>query len=66
MSEFTPEQRAEIKEVVHEALTDFFKGYGTMSKSFIMTTAIIIGSFAVIAGGLKWLLGLFGFVILSK
>lgn len=34
---FTDEQRAEIKELVSEALTDFFKGYGLAGKNIIVT-----------------------------
>lgn len=62
---FSEAQRAEIKAIVHEALAEFFKGYGITGKNIIVTTAVIIGSLAVITGGLKWIIGLFGYSILK-
>lgn len=60
---FTPEQREEIKKIVHEALTEFFRGYGAIGKNIIVTAAVIVGSLAVIGGGLRWFISVFGFVI---
>lgn len=66
MSQFTEEQKQEIKQLVHEALIEFFSSKGTLTKNVLLTTAAIIGSLVVIGGGFKWLLGLLGFTILSK
>lgn len=56
----------EIKEVVAEALIEFFTTKGKLSKNIIVTTAVVIGSIAVIGGGIKWLLGIIGFSYLGK
>ena len=56
----------DLKPIINEALTEFFKGYGRVGKSTVVTIAVIIGSIAVIGGGVKWLLGLFGFAVLMK
>jgi hypothetical protein len=61
MSEFTDKQREEIKSVVHEALTEFFKGYSIAGKNIVVTTAVIIGSLLVIFGGIKSVLAFIGF-----
>ena len=58
--------KAEIKEVVNEALIEFFTTKGKLSKNIIITTAVIIGSLVVIAGGFKWILGIIGFSYLGK
>jgi hypothetical protein len=63
---FTPEQKQEIKGIVHEALTDFFTGYGQTGKQFIITAAIVVGSVTVILGGFKTVLGWLGFTMLSR
>lgn len=56
----------EIKEVVAEALIEFFTTKGKLSKNIIVTAAIVIGSLVVIGGGLKWILGLIGFSYIGK
>jgi hypothetical protein len=56
----------EIKEVVAEALIEFFTAKGKLSKNVLVTTAVIIGALAVIGGGIKWMLGLIGFSYLAK
>lgn len=63
-STFTKEQRDELKAIVHEAMTDYFLQKGKSGKALIVGAAIIIGSIAVIFGGLKSLLGWLGFVIM--
>lgn len=65
-SVFTDEQREEIKVIMHEALGEFFTDKGKLGKNIILTTAVIIGALAVIAGGLKWLLGFIGFTYIGK
>lgn len=63
---FTDEQRDEIKTIVHEALVEFFSTKGVLTKNIIVTIAVIVGSFAVIFGGIKWLLGLLGIGFITK
>lgn len=60
-SSFTPEQKAEIKAIVHEALVEFFKGFGPIGKNVIVTTAVVLGSITIIFGGVKTLLTWIGF-----
>jgi uncharacterized membrane protein len=66
MSEFTAEQKTEIKAIMHEALAEFFSAKGKLTKSVLVTAATVIGSLVVIGGGLKWFLGLIGFHYLAK
>lgn len=61
---FTDAERAEIKTIVHEALVEFFKGYGMKGKNTIVTAGIIIGALVVILGGFKTILGWVGFTYL--
>lgn len=63
---FSDEQKAEIKEIVSEALVEFFTAKGTLGKNVLVTTATIIAAVVVIGGGFKWLLGLFGFSLISR
>ena len=53
----------EMKNIVHDALVDFFTNKGLLTKNVLVTTAMIVGALVVIGGGFKWLLGLFGFII---
>jgi hypothetical protein len=66
MTEFTPEQEKRIKELVNEALIEFFSAKGSLTKNFLIATATIIGSIVIIGGGLKWILGFIGFTYISK
>jgi hypothetical protein len=63
---FTPEQKQEIKEIVHEALSEFFRGYGMTAKNVIITAAILIASITAIFGGIKTLFAWLGFTILRS
>ena len=65
-SNFTPEQKEEIKSLVHEALVEFFASKGNLTRNILVTTATVIGSLVVIFGGIKWVLGLIGFTYISK
>lgn len=65
-SVFTLREQHAIKELVHEALVEFFKTYGLAGKSFIVGAAIIIGSLTVILGGAKVILGWIGFSYMSR
>lgn len=56
----------EMKQIVHDALIEFFATKGTLTKNVLLTTAMIIGALVVIAGGFKWLIGIFGFTIMTK
>lgn len=58
--------RAEIKGAVNEALIDFFTSKGVLTKNIIITSAIILGSLAVIAGAGKGFLGWLGFSYMAK
>jgi len=62
---FTTEQRAEIKEIVSEALVEFFAAKGLLGKNILLTAATIIGAVTIIFGGFKVLLGWLGFVWLA-
>jgi len=58
--------KEEMKQIVHDALVDFFSTKGKLGKQILVTTAIIMGSLAVIGGGFKWLIGLIGYSILKQ
>lgn len=66
MTQFTSEQEKRIKELVNEALIEFFSTKGSLTRSILVTTATIIGSLAVIGGGIKFILGVLGFTYLAK
>lgn len=55
----------DIKEVVREALLETLFTTGKWTKIGLITAATVIGSVAVIGGGLKWLLGLIGFTYIK-
>ncbi len=63
---FTEEQKEEIKHLVHEALAEFFKGYGLLGGNLLYTAAKIIGALVVIFGGFKLFLTWIGFSYISK
>lgn len=52
----------DMDEIVRAALKEVFLQTGKGAKAVIITSAVIIGSLIVIGGGLKWLLGLIGFI----
>lgn len=58
---FTDDQRAEIKELVHEALVEFFTSSGRLGKNLLIGTAVLVGAITVILGGAKAILGWLGF-----
>ncbi len=60
------ELKDEIREVFADELKNFFKVTGINTKTFIVGAAVIIGSLAVIGGGLKWVLGFIGFTYFIK
>lgn len=63
---FTKEQKEEIRQIVHDALTDYFSSKGKIGKQVILSAAIIIGSITVIVGGIKTVLAWLGFTYLGK
>lgn len=63
---FTEDQKAEIKAIVHEALLEFFSTKGSLAKNILVTLATIVGSLAVISGGLYWILKFMGFTYIGK
>lgn len=58
---FNDEQKAEIKRLVHEALAEFFKTYGTIGKNAFLTIVSLITGIVAIGIALKVFLGWFGF-----
>lgn len=56
--------RAEISDIVREAMVDVLLTAGKGTKAVIITAATVIGSIIVIGGGLKWFLGYIGFTYL--
>lgn len=58
--------RNELKDVVREAIADSLLSAGKWAKIAIVTLATIVASIAIITGGLKWILGLFGFFIIKN
>ncbi len=58
---FTEEQKSEIKEIVHEALVEFFTDTGRIGKNVLIGIASVVGALIVIGGGAKILLAWFGF-----
>jgi hypothetical protein len=65
-SSFTKEQREEIKNIVHEALGEFFASKGKVTKQYLIGAAVVIGSLTVILGGFKAILGWLGFTYIGK
>lgn len=63
---FTEEQRKEIKNVVHEALVEFFSAKGKLTKQVLVGLAVIVGSLTVIFAGFKAILGWLGFHYIVK
>lgn len=63
---FTDEQKSEIKEIVTEAMSEYFLSKGKTWKSYIITVATIVGAFTVIFGGLKMILASLGFTIINN
>ena len=61
-SVFSDVEREEVKNIVHEALNEFFKTYGLRGKNLIVTAALLIGALVVIFGGIKSVLGWLGFM----
>ena len=57
--------KIQMKEIVYDALIDFFEDKGRMTKNILVTTAVVIGALVVIGGGFKWILGLFGYSIMK-
>ena len=62
---FTPDQRDEIKKIIYEALSEYFKEYSRAGKTWIYTLAGIVASLTVILGGLKVMLAWLGFSYIS-
>ena len=56
-------KKGDFEKIVKDALFENLLGLGKATKITLITLAMIIGAIAVIGGGLKWLIGLFGFTI---
>lgn len=59
-------KREEMDEIVRQAMTDTFLTVGKTTKMTLITVATIIGAIAVIGGGARWILELFGFSYMVK
>lgn len=57
--------KGDIEEIVRATLLDVLFKTGRVTKATIITIAIIVGSFAVLFGGVKWLLGFIGFTYMK-
>lgn len=57
--------KQEMEDIIVETMTRTVFKIGRTTKVSIVTVATIIGAFVVIGGGLKWLLGLFGYGIIK-
>lgn len=60
MMSFTEEQKQEIKEIFHEAMTEWITGYGLTVKNVIVGLAAVLVALAVIGKAFAFLLGMFG------
>lgn len=58
-------KKEDVDDIVRAAMKETFLSVGQGTKVAIMTTAAIVGSMAIIGGGLKWLLALAGFTYLG-
>ena len=57
--------REDVRTIFTEELRAFFKLSGINTKTFIITTAMIIGALGVIFGGFKAFLGWIGFALMG-
>lgn len=55
-----------LAQVVRDTMKEVLFTTGKGTKAVLITTAVIIGALAIIGGGAKFLLGLFGFQYLGK
>lgn len=62
---FSDVEKLEIKNIVQEALAEFFKNYGMKGRNLIFTLAAIIAALVVIFGGFKTVLGWIGFTYMK-
>ena len=58
--------KEEMKQIVSDALVEFFTAKGKISKNVLVTAATVIGSLIVIGGGLKAVIGWFGFMLTKQ
>ena len=57
--------RNDMREIFAEELKTFFKVSGINVKTFIIGAAVIVGALTVIFGGVKAILGWFGFTLMK-
>lgn len=65
MTQFTEEQRAEIKAIFQEAMTDWIKTYGLTFKNVVVGVAAVLVGLAVIGKFVAGALALLGFSALK-
>lgn len=56
----------EMEEVLHKVFRAYLLNQGGKVRAGIIATAVIVGSVAVIGGGLKFILGWLGFTYLGR
>ena len=59
-------KKEDMDELVRKAMIAALSSTGKRTKLWITTIAIVMGSLVIISGGLKWLLGLFGFYVMKN
>ena len=59
-------KKEDMNQLVKEAMIAALSSTGKKTKLWITTIAIVMGSLVIISGGLKWLLGLFGFYVMKQ
>lgn len=55
-----------VRDVVQETMKEILFTTGKGTKAVIITLAVVIGSLAVIGGGIKWILGFIGYTYIVK
>lgn len=63
---FNEAQKAEIKNIMHDALNEYFTDKGKWGKNLIIGTAVIVGSLTVILGGVKAIAAWVGLGFITK
>ena len=63
---FTKREKAEIKNLVHEALIEFFQSFGLKSKNGIITTSLILSSIVGTGFAIKTIWGWFVVGVFSR
>jgi len=65
MNNFSDAQRDEIKQIFHEAMTEWIRSYGLTAKNILVGLAALFVALAIIGKGIGWLLALIGFTYMK-